>query len=65
MPAVHRAGVFGTFRQSSRSLSSRPEIAALMNQWFINVKVDREQLPDVDRIYMLAVFLTPDLSDTR
>lgn len=49
------------------------ETAALMNQYFINVKVDREERPDVDSIYMTAVqaltgsggwpmtvFLTPD-----
>jgi uncharacterized protein len=59
---------------AEKKLYSRPEIAALMNPWFINIKVDREQLPDLDRIYMLAtelmtgqggwpnnVFLTPDL----
>jgi hypothetical protein len=59
---------------AEKKLYSRPEIAALMNQWFINIKVDREQLPDLDRIYMLAtnlmtgqggwpnnVFLTPDM----
>ncbi|MBS0351101.1 MAG: thioredoxin domain-containing protein [Proteobacteria bacterium] len=48
--------------------------AELMNQWFINIKVDREERPDLDRIYQLAhqlltgraggwpltVFLTPD-----
>ena len=32
-----------------------PEIAALMNQLFINVKVDREERPDVDTIYMNAI----------
>jgi hypothetical protein len=50
-----------------------PETAALMNQWFVNIKVDREERPDVDAIYMRAiqaltrqggwpmtVFLTPD-----
>jgi uncharacterized protein len=50
-----------------------PEIAALMNQWFVNVKVDREERPDLDQIYMnavmamtgqggwpMSVFLTPD-----
>jgi hypothetical protein len=50
-----------------------PGIAALMNQHFVNVKVDREERPDVDAIYMQAVqtmtghggwpmtvFLTPD-----
>ncbi len=49
-------------------------IAALMNEHFINVKVDREERPDLDSIYMAAVqamtghggwpmsvFLTPDL----
>jgi uncharacterized protein YyaL (SSP411 family) len=50
-----------------------PEIAALMNERFVCVKVDREERPDVDAIYMDAVqamtghggwplnaFLTPD-----
>src|SRR2546428_156693 len=50
-----------------------PEIAALMNRHFVSVKVDREERPDVDQIYMQAVqsmtghggwpmtcFLTPD-----
>ncbi|MES2406742.1 MAG: thioredoxin domain-containing protein [Pseudomonadota bacterium] len=59
---------------AEREIYSNPEIAKLMNQWFINIKVDREQRPDIDRIYMLAtqimtsgggwpnnVFLTPDL----
>jgi uncharacterized protein YyaL (SSP411 family) len=32
-----------------------PEIAALMNELFVNVKVDREERPDVDSIYMHAV----------
>ena len=49
------------------------EIAALMNRLFVSVKVDREERPDVDSIYMSAmqamtgqggwpmtVFLTPD-----
>ena len=47
-------------------------IAAVMNEHFINVKIDREERPDVDRIYMtvvqavtgsggwpMSVFLTP------
>jgi len=33
------------------------EVAALMNKHFINVKVDREERPDVDQIYMNAVQL--------
>jgi hypothetical protein len=50
-----------------------PETAAYMNEHFVNVKVDREERPDVDRIYMdavqamsgrggwpMTVFLTPD-----
>ncbi|HEY3310430.1 MAG TPA: thioredoxin domain-containing protein [Anaerolineales bacterium] len=49
-------------------------IAALMNERFINIKVDREERPDLDSIYMsatvamtgaggwpMSVFLTPDL----
>ena len=31
------------------------ETAALMNQWFVNIKVDREERPDLDAIYMDAV----------
>lgn len=51
-----------------------PETAALMNEHFINIKVDREERPDLDGIYMqatvamtgsggwpMSVFLTPDL----
>jgi uncharacterized protein YyaL (SSP411 family) len=50
-----------------------PEIAALMNQLFVNIKVDREERPDIDSIYQtalallgerggwpLTMFLTPD-----
>ncbi|MQF48971.1 thioredoxin domain-containing protein [SAR202 cluster bacterium AC-647-N09_OGT_505m] len=52
-----------------------PNIAQLMNQSFINIKVDREERPDLDSIYMLAVqamtgrggwplsiFLTPEIA---
>jgi hypothetical protein len=52
-----------------------PEIAAMMNALFVNIKVDREERPDLDQIYMAAVqafnegqggwpmsvFLTPEL----
>ena len=31
-----------------------PEIGALMNERFVNVKVDREERPDVDAVYMEA-----------
>jgi hypothetical protein len=33
------------------------EVAALMNEHFISVKVDREERPDVDSVYMQAVQL--------
>lgn len=33
------------------------EVAKLMNEYFINVKVDREERPDVDQVYMTAVQL--------
>jgi uncharacterized protein YyaL (SSP411 family) len=51
-----------------------PSTAALMNEHFINIKVDREERPDVDQVYQTAVqvlgrnggwpltmFLTPEL----
>ena len=31
-----------------------PEIAALMNRLFVNIKVDREERPDLDRVYQTA-----------
>ena len=34
-----------------------PEIAALMNEGFVNVKVDREERPDLDTIYQHALAL--------
>ena len=50
-----------------------PETAAILNRYFVPVKVDREERPDVDNIYMnavqamtgqggwpLSVFLTPE-----
>jgi uncharacterized protein YyaL (SSP411 family) len=33
-------------------------IAATMNGWFVNVKVDREERPDLDHVYQLVVQLT-------
>lgn len=33
------------------------EVAAFMNQYFVNVKVDREERPDVDQVYMSALHL--------
>src|SRR5688500_2902763 len=32
-------------------------VAALMNQFFVNIKVDREERPDVDAIYQQALAL--------
>src|SRR3984893_9045522 len=50
------------------------EVAAIMNREFVNIKVDREERPDVDRVYMtfvqattggggwpMSVWLTPNL----
>ncbi|MEZ6074184.1 MAG: DUF255 domain-containing protein [Pirellulaceae bacterium] len=31
------------------------EIAAILNQNFVSIKVDREERPDIDQIYMQAV----------
>jgi uncharacterized protein YyaL (SSP411 family) len=57
-----------------REVFENEEIADLMNEYFVNVKVDREERPDVDRVYMtvlqaitgsggwpMSLFLTPDL----
>lgn len=52
------------------------DIAKVMNEHFVNIKVDREERPDIDKIYMtflhmvdrgkggwpLSVWLTPDLA---
>ncbi|MEW4488898.1 DUF255 domain-containing protein [Thalassoglobus sp. JC818] len=38
-----------------RKVFENEEIAAYMNENFINIKVDREERPDVDEIYMLAL----------
>ena len=35
-----------------------PDIARLMNELFVNVKIDREERPDVDSIYMSAIQIT-------
>ena len=56
-----------------RECFEKDELAALMNEHYINIKVDREERPDIDQIYMdavqamgiqggwpLNVFLTPD-----
>src|SRR6187431_1094238 len=32
-----------------------PQIADFMNRHFVNIKVDREERPDVDSIYMASV----------
>ncbi len=34
-----------------------PEVAKLMNETFISIKVDREERPDIDHIYMKAAIL--------
>lgn len=32
-------------------------VAAIMNKYFINIKIDREERPDIDQVYMSAVQL--------
>ncbi len=32
-----------------------PEIAALMNELFVNIKLDREERPDIDQVYQAAL----------
>jgi len=34
---------------------SNPEIAKMLNQYFVAIKVDREERPDIDSVYMSAV----------
>ncbi len=34
-----------------------PQTAEVMNQLFVNIKVDREERPDIDKIYMNAIHL--------
>ncbi|MFC1459005.1 thioredoxin domain-containing protein [Microvirga arabica] len=34
-----------------------PDTAAVMNELFVNIKVDREERPDVDHVYMSALHL--------
>ena len=51
------------------------QVAAVLNEHFVNIKVDREERPDVDKVYMafvqatsggggwpMSVFLTPELN---
>src|SRR4051794_23262651 len=57
-----------------RESFENPDIARVMNEHFVNIKVDREERPDLDQIYMnavqamtghggwpMSVFLTPNL----
>jgi hypothetical protein len=57
-----------------RESFENPDVAALLNEHFVSIKVDREERPDVDRVYMtfvqattgsggwpMSVWLTPDL----
>ena len=57
-----------------REVFENKNIADQMNEWFVNIKVDREENPELDEIYMIAtqimthhggwpnnVFLTPEL----
>lgn len=31
------------------------DVAAIMNRYFVNIKVDREERPDIDKMYMTFV----------
>lgn len=57
-----------------RESFSNPQIAEILNRHFVSIKVDREERPDVDQVYMayvqaatgrggwpMSVFLTPGL----
>jgi uncharacterized protein len=57
-----------------RESFENPAVADLLNRYYVSIKVDREERPDVDRVYMtfvqsttgaggwpMSVFLTPDL----
>ena len=57
-----------------RESFENPDVAAVLNAHFVSIKVDREERPDVDRVYMafvqgttgsggwpMSVWLTPDL----
>ncbi len=41
-----------------RESFSDPEIAELMNRYFISIKIDREERPDLDRIFMTICEIT-------
>src|SRR6201993_4566930 len=57
-----------------RESFENPAVADILNRYYVSIKVDREERPDVDRVYMtfvqsttgsggwpMSVFLTPDL----
>ena len=57
-----------------REVFENEAIAEMMNSYFVNIKVDREERPDIDRVYMsalqsltgsggwpMSMFLTPEL----
>src|SRR5205085_319481 len=38
-----------------RESFANEEIAKLLNNWFVCIKVDREERPDIDNVYMTAL----------
>ncbi|MCR4962283.1 MAG: thioredoxin domain-containing protein [Firmicutes bacterium] len=57
----------------ARESFADPEVAALLNRYFVSIKVDREERPDIDHVYMeacqllsgsggwpLSIFMTPE-----
>ena len=71
---LHRLlGVSLVPRDGAHESFANAEVAKLLNDWFVCIKVDREERPDVDQVYMtalqvlringgwpLTMFLTPD-----
>ena len=40
-------------------------VAAMLNRDYVSIKVDREERPDVDRVYMTFVQVTTGLAGGR
>jgi uncharacterized protein YyaL (SSP411 family) len=68
MPTIQWIGMRGAMRpskkpgrktnQSFSPLATLPAIGAILNQHFVSIKVDREERPDIDRLYIAYVEAT-------
>src|SRR5258708_15363940 len=56
LPSVGYAACHWCHVMAHESFES-PKVAAVMNELFVNIKVDREERPDVDAIYMQALHI--------